>query len=270
VSPRKLGLWASIAAALALVFWLVFFALPPLAVQSDVGKTRAERAKLRNDFRSTETQFLGGLALAAGLIFTWRTLRLNREGQLTDRFSKAIDQLGNEKLDVRLGGIYALERIARDSKRDHQPVMEVMTAYVRRYRRGDHEQFAAPPDVQAIMTVIGRRELRNDQRPLHLTAADLRQLDLREAQLADARMAYADFRGATLEGANLARADLYRAHLTTTRLDNADLREAMLNAADLENAILHEADVSGALYNGLTQWPNDFDPTAHGAVEFFD
>jgi hypothetical protein len=53
-----------------------------------------------------------------------------REGQITDRFTKAIAQLGEqgpEKLAVRLGGIYALERIARDSERDHWPMMEVLT-----------------------------------------------------------------------------------------------------------------------------------------------
>ena len=46
---------------------------------------------------------------------------IDRQGQITDRYTKAIDQLGSEKLDVRIGGIYALERIARDSARDHRP-----------------------------------------------------------------------------------------------------------------------------------------------------
>ena len=49
----------------------------------------------------------------------------------TDLFTRAIDQLGSEKLEVRLGGIYALERIARDSEKDHGPIMEVLVAFVR-------------------------------------------------------------------------------------------------------------------------------------------
>jgi hypothetical protein len=56
---------------------------------------------------------------------------LNRAGQITDRFGKAVGQLGSAELDVRLGGIYALERIARDSADDHPQVMEVLTAFVR-------------------------------------------------------------------------------------------------------------------------------------------
>jgi hypothetical protein len=59
--------------------------------------------------------------------------RLNRHGQITERFTRAIDQLGNESLDVRLGVIYALERIAKDSRHDHPQVVEILTAYIREH-----------------------------------------------------------------------------------------------------------------------------------------
>jgi hypothetical protein len=59
-----------------------------------------------------------------------RTLELTEQGQVTDRYTKAIEQLGSDKLDVRIGGIYALERIARDSARDHPTVMEVLSAFI--------------------------------------------------------------------------------------------------------------------------------------------
>lgn len=78
-----------------------------------------ERLKAENDVRTTLLQGLGGLVLLAGAVVTWLQLRarwdelhLSREGQVTERFTRAIDQLGSEKLEVRLGGIYALERIA--------------------------------------------------------------------------------------------------------------------------------------------------------------
>ena len=70
-----------------------------------------------------------------------RTLS-DEQGQVTDRYTKAIEQLGSDKLDVRIGGIYALERIARDSARDHPTVMEVLTAFIREH---SHEQWP-PPD----------------------------------------------------------------------------------------------------------------------------
>ena len=92
---------------------------------------------------------------------------------MTDRYTKAIEQLGSEKLDVRIGGIYALERIARDSARDHPTVMEVLAAFIREHSR-EHWPLPEPdtdavpprktrPDVQAAVTVIGRRVSCNDR-----------------------------------------------------------------------------------------------------------
>jgi hypothetical protein len=94
--------------------------------------------ELRNSIRQTFLQVLGGAALLLGLYFTARTLRIsqetlrtNQEGQVTERFTNAIEHLGDTRLTVRLGGIYALERIAIDSPKDHWQIMEVLTAYVR-------------------------------------------------------------------------------------------------------------------------------------------
>ena len=72
------------------------------------------------------------------LYLTWRranaaewTVEVSVEGQITERFTKAVEQLGSDNTAISLGGIYALERIAKDSEKDHWPVMEVLTAYVR-------------------------------------------------------------------------------------------------------------------------------------------
>jgi hypothetical protein len=43
-------------------------------------------------------QILGGAALLSGLYSTWRTLQVNREGQITERFTRAIDQLGQRMI----------------------------------------------------------------------------------------------------------------------------------------------------------------------------
>src|SRR4051794_8791217 len=55
----------------------------------------------------------------------------DRERRITDSFTKAVELLGSDKLEARLGAIYALERIARENKHDHWPIMETLTAYVR-------------------------------------------------------------------------------------------------------------------------------------------
>ena len=78
--------------------------------------------------RATEQQAKAALDQTEAI---FRQVAVAEQGHVTDRFTKAIEQLGSDNLAVRLGGIYALERIAKDSKRDHWTIMEVLTAYVR-------------------------------------------------------------------------------------------------------------------------------------------
>jgi hypothetical protein len=54
---------------------------------------------------------LGASLFAAGaLMYTRANFSLARQGQVTDCYTKVIEQLGSDKLDVRIGGIYALEK----------------------------------------------------------------------------------------------------------------------------------------------------------------
>ena len=129
-----------------------------------------------------------------------------QEGQVTERFTRAIEQLGHEEMEVRLGGIYALERLAKDSEKDHGPIMEVLTAYVREKatKQGEYAEKAAVKkptvDIQAILTVIGRRETTGNNRGNDL---DLGYTHLAGAYLAEANLSRAYLRGVNLSGASL-------------------------------------------------------------------
>ncbi len=59
---------------------------------------------------------LPGLAAVIALIFTALAVRatdtqlqITEQGQITDRYNAAITNLGSSSVDVRLGGIYALQ-----------------------------------------------------------------------------------------------------------------------------------------------------------------
>ncbi len=205
--------------------------------------------------------FAGGLA-AVGAYYTHRNFGLNRQGQITERFTRAVDQLGSESRDVRLGGVYALERIARESRDDHGPVVEILTAYVREHapmvdeeeeeRRLEFapERYPEPPtaDVQAALTVLGRRNTAHDP-------ADPWKLDLTSVYLPRANLRYADLSGADLSFAVLTQADLsgaalWKTKMTRTRLFYADLSGAELGEADLTGALLTRAVLSGARMPG--------------------
>jgi uncharacterized protein YjbI with pentapeptide repeats len=229
--------------ALALHFvpkWLASNGLGPQDTAEELGRTR-----------TATLAFLAGVVASIGAVYTARTFGLSRSAQMTERFTHAIDQLGNEEADVRIGSIYALERIARDSPRDHQAVMEVLTAFIRDRVR-DSSKPTIPPDVQAALTVVGRRQHTNDPAGFRI---NLEGADLRYANLARARLERAVLNGAQLQGAVLAEAFLtetwlIEAYLEGASLIGAHMRDAKLGNARLERAVLYEADLSGARLSG--------------------
>ena len=133
---------AAVVLAVAIV-WALFVPLADWLARHDVGSAKPALLQTARDAARGRLLTLGaGLFAAGALVFTAlnftlsrRTFELTEQGQVTDRYTKAIEQLGSDKLDVRIGGIYALERIARDSARDHPTVMEVLTAFIREHSR---------------------------------------------------------------------------------------------------------------------------------------
>jgi hypothetical protein len=142
-APRRIRAGRSLllVSVAASVLGLCVFLLPALIVPIrtdpvgsiaalDRAKLQNERIGLQNQVRTTLLQAFGGAFLLVTAYITWRQVQVNREGQITERFTRAIEHLGAaEHLDVRLGGIYALERIAHDSHNErsfgdmlHRPV----------------------------------------------------------------------------------------------------------------------------------------------------
>lgn len=181
---------------------------------------------------------MGGLFFFVTAFFTWRNIQISEEKQVSERFSKAVEQLGSDQIQVRLGGIYSLERLAKDSPHDHWTVMEVLTAFIREtssVNRDAHltEEQRSPvtTDVQAALTVIGRRNTTSESgnQKLDLSKINLRRADLEEADLEEADLSEANLSEANLNGANLFRADLSGSILLATDLrDTRNLTQEQL------------------------------------------
>jgi hypothetical protein len=222
-------------------------------------------------------QAAGGTALLVGLLFTASNLQatqdkldIDRQGQLTNRFIQATGQLGaalnggKPNVEVRLGGIYALNRISNDWPKDYWPIADVLTAYVRhnaRWSPSSVEAHESTPttEIQAILTILGHNDPPEAFNERH--KFDLRNTDLRGAEFWDAHLEWTDFWGAHLDGAKLWGADLRHA-----KLEHAHLAGAILFAAKLEGASLEGADVMGAVFDRDTVWPTGFDARGRGAV----
>jgi hypothetical protein len=292
---------AGVIVAVVLVFAVMLVLFVPVAdwlAHHDVGPVKGSLHETAVDNARGRILTLGaGLVATGALVFTalnfnllrrnseqadqWqqRTHELTEQGQVTDRYTKAIEQLGSDKLDVRIGGIYALERIARDSPRDHPTVVEVLAAFIREHSRelwplpgpdDDDLVRVTRPDVQAAATVLGRRDRERDVRRIDLSGANLPRADLggevsrtvfRASAVLGADFRDADFRGADLSGANLPQTNLVGADLTGACLVGADLTgavldRAFLNSADLTGAVLTNARYARADFTAAI-WPED-------------
>ena len=216
---------ATLGGAIVLVGWVPEWRTS--GVTPPEGRTAAE---ITNEERRTWAGIAGGLGGALGLVIALQRLQVARDDRITDRHIRAIEQLGTRRddgepnVEVRIGAIFALERIARDSDHDHWPIMQTLSAYVREnapvLEDSDWVQDNPRIDVQTILTVLGRRHRRSEETNnqwLDLRTTDLRRAHLERAHLQDARL-----HGADLGGAHLERTDLSAATgLTQQQIDLA-------------------------------------------------
>ncbi|MCW1932999.1 pentapeptide repeat-containing protein [Pararhodobacter zhoushanensis] len=166
-----------------------------------LGAVGAAFTVLLHTFRVTETggagpnlgagaliaALLGAPFLIWGTVLKHQTVRYQKEGHMTDRIAKAVEMLGAEKtvkkdgveetkpnLEVRIGAILSLERIAQDSTthdkgRDHVRVMEILCAYIRENAPASSAQYHPYGDWEHL-----KDDPTEDERKEHLTIREER------------------------------------------------------------------------------------------------
>jgi uncharacterized protein YjbI with pentapeptide repeats len=218
-----------------------------------------------------------GVSVAAvALIRHFAQTDADRQRRITESFSKAVEQLGSDKLEVRLGGIYSLERISKESPDDYWTVMENLTALIReRSRRNEAERTsqdleqrvsrrayflwldAGRPDGRAedFWTAATKEEEIGESAvdiTTVFTVLNRRSDRSREQERANGwEIGLSD---TILKGYNLNNANLEGANLSRAHLEGADLRGAHLQRANLLDAHLEEADLAGAHLEGAELW----------------
>jgi uncharacterized protein YjbI with pentapeptide repeats len=187
---------------------------------------------------------------ASDLQFTQQQ-RASHDLLISNQVSKGFEQLGSEKVVIRLAGIYALEGVMNNSVQYHQAVLEALTAFVREGAKPPTtpptlglEAQRPPTDIQAALTVIGRRSAQFDL--IDLSNANMASADLSYANLSGANLAYANLSYAYLSPANLSRASLLFANLSSADLSDAALFEANLSHADLTHARIGQKQLDEA------------------------
>ena len=224
-----------------------------------------------------------GLTSAAAIalpLAIWRAIVAGHQantaqlGLLNERYQKGAEMLGSSVLPVRLGGIYALQRLAEECPEQYQiPVMRLFCAFVRLPTKDqslESGQMEIEPgtllgirqDIEAVMEAIGSRAksrialerktgFKLDLRGANLPNAQFLNADLSNAffhhsKLSGAYFANADLSDAFFTSADLSRAEFRKVNFTRTRLWSANLSCAMLQDTDLSGMDFHDANLSGA------------------------
>lgn len=197
----------------------------------------------RADTVKTALLVVGGSGALAGLYVSYRKQRTDelnhvrdRDKLFTDRYTAAVAQLGNPAAAVRLGGVYALARIADGSQPDRPTCLNVLCAYLRMpYEPDDPATEKAERQVRTAAQIAISERLRPDH-PGFWTDA---RIDLTDAYLIDL-----DFRGITVGEFKADRAtfsERYAWFDKATFNGHAGFREATFNGyAWFENATFNE------------------------------
>jgi uncharacterized protein YjbI with pentapeptide repeats len=235
------GLVPVAALLLAAVFavWFVIEWVPPRLAPGP--PSRARSIELQS-IRAALLQALGGLALLGGLYYTARNLRSSREAQITDRYSRAISQLGDENQSIRIGAILALERISRDSPIDYLPVLHLLVSYLREHaslRSTSYE--GLPADLQAVIAVLARRS--------HIRLEDLR-LDLSHLRLPNADFVFGNMSHVDFTHSEMPRSFFREANLKEAIFFGTSVPSSTFVMADMREAFLPQADLSGCFFRG--------------------
>lgn len=106
-----------------------------------------------------------------------------------------------------------------------------------------------------------------------LTNAYWADVDARGVDFFRANLDHVSLRRAQLQGTVFLKASLMHSVLSGANLTGADLREADLRGADFRPeqsraTVLDRAKFTSALYDETTQFPQDFDPSAHGMLAY--
>ena len=201
---------------------------------------------------------LGLMAFLALAIASWRGWVANQQADtakqqlLNERYQKATEMLGSDVMVVRLGGVYQLQRLAREYPQQyHVLVTQTLCRFVRQPTTipisqggtGDPVPSAYRQDVLAAIEAMQDR-VNLDRLSIERSAKYCP--DLGKAELRGADLYRIDLTGMRLDGADLSGANLFSAILISCSMYETNLSDATMEYADLTNSRLLDTNFLGA------------------------
>ncbi|MDD9852761.1 MAG: pentapeptide repeat-containing protein [Deltaproteobacteria bacterium] len=192
---------------------------------------------------------------------TMRQIIIVERGQITERLTRAIEQLGKPGEDIlflRIGAIQALERIGNDSRDGLPAALRLLEGFARETSIAWHKSNQGdpnakiPPDVAEAVAALARLNnkhlnfLHEHEISIDLSGSYLPKLRLLNSNLTRFILTGCDLSGAFLWKANLSNAHLWYADLSGAIFECADLSNAKFLDTNLRDANLKRANITGA------------------------
>jgi uncharacterized protein YjbI with pentapeptide repeats len=216
-----------------------------LSLEKDILVIEKDKSTIQNGVYTTLVQALGGIILSITAYIGYRNFKVTEDKQVTERFSKSIEHLGNEKIDIRLGGIYALEQISIDSSKYHWTIMEILSAFVREKSKetSSKKLEKMKEDIQAALTVMNRRCAEQDPqgKKINLMQVNLKLVEFQAANISGVNLSRSDFTSANFSGANFSNSDLMNSDFSF-----ANFSDVNFSGSDLRNVKFFRTNLSGA------------------------
>lgn len=228
-----------------------------LKLQKDIISIEKDKMIAANGISASIIPMMGVIGLAITSYIGYKNFRVAEDKQVTERFSKAIEHIANDKIDICLGGIYEIEQVMYDSPHNyHWRGVKFLSAFVRERQKiisydqnspfDNQKVDTFPIHIQAALSIIFNRDLSYDQEFVDLRAVNLSYSKLQECQLyrtnlSNSILVAVNFDRSDLSEINLSNSNLTGASFVAARLDNANLSKANISKADFTNATLNGA-----------------------------
>ncbi|WP_199896483.1 pentapeptide repeat-containing protein [Streptomyces niger] len=215
------------------------------------GLSKDELVTAQGQLRLFGVQAFAAIGASIALLYTARNFALARRGQVTDRFTKALERLSSSQIYVRIGGILALKQILQDAPNQAEDAAQVLQTFVHEHTEEQGEIDGTEcvlPDVQVALSALGHAVHRAGTslqlRTRKLAGADLRGFRLENADLAGSSLKGAEISLCSLIDTDMSGIDATDANMSHSRFWDCDFFEGRLHKVEMEFA-----DFSYATFN---------------------
>jgi Pentapeptide repeats (8 copies) len=223
-------------------------------IEKDILVLEKDKAIMQNTSDLNFLQSIGAVFVLLSAYIGWRTLGVAESKQVTERFSKVIDHLGSKEIEIRFGGIYALEQIAIDSPdKYHWTFVEILSAFIREKSLLLKENETPTSDIYTAFNVLGRRKVGEDpfNGKVDFTSVNLSKVIADKVRFSKADFSQSNFSNSSInkgwfKAANLSRVDFGGSKLNDVNFENADLTNAIFKGAEFTKINLKGADLTGS------------------------